>query len=201
MEEKRDVILGGLVRDLKQIQTKNKGDLMAYVTIEDLYGTIEVIVFPDVYRESQNIITQDTPIIISGYTDKTDKGLKIIARKIFSIDEDNLKKTLTTCDNSQNGNNRRETGPSNGPRKLTSSEYKSLVLTMHNTAEPETLPKLNEIFSRYAGDCPVYLKIVSPQNWETILKTERHVMPSKELISEAEKILGEGSATLNQDQK
>jgi hypothetical protein len=68
---------------------------------------------------------------------------------------------------------------------------------MHNTARPETLPKLNEVFSRYTGDCPVYLKIVSPRNWETLLKTERHVSPSKELISEMENILGEGTAILN----
>lgn len=197
MEEKRDVNIGGLVRDLKQIQTKNKGDLMAYITIEDLYGTIEVIVFPDVYRESQNIITQDTPIIISGNTDKTDKGLKVIAKRIFSIDENNLNKELRTDGNPQNRNNRRDNGTSSGPQKLSASQYKSLVLTMHNTAGPETLPKLNEVFSRYTGDCPVYLKIVSPQNWETLLKTERHVSPSKEFISEMENILGEGTAILN----
>ncbi|MBI5097779.1 MAG: DNA polymerase III subunit alpha [Nitrospirae bacterium] len=197
LDEKRDVNIGGLIRDLKQIQTKNKGDLMAYVTIEDLYGTIEVIVFPDVYRECQEIITQDSPVIISGYTDKTDKGLKIIARKIFLIDEDNLSKELKTGDNLQHKYNRPKNGPAAGSGNLTSSQYKSIVLTIHNTAQPGTLPKLNEIFSKYTGDCPVYLKIVSPQNWETVLKTERHVIPSKELILEAENILGKGTATLN----
>ena len=197
MEEKRDVNIGGLVRDLKQIQTKNKGDLMAYITLEDQYGTVEVIVFPDVYRESQNIITQDTPIIISGNTDKTDKGMKVIAKRIFSVDENDLNKELKTGGNSQNRNKRRETGASSGPQNLSSSQYKSLVLTMRNTARPETLPELNEVFSRYTGDCPVYLKIVSPRNWETLLKTERHVSPSKELISEMENILGEGTTTLN----
>jgi len=196
MEEKRDVNIGGLVRDLKQIQTKNKGDLMAYITIEDLYGTIEVIVFPDVYRESQNIITQGTPIVISGNTDRTDKGLKVIARKIFSIDDNDLNSELQAVDNSQNRNNRRDTDAS-GSQKLSTSQYKSLVLTMQNTVRPETLPQLNEVFSRYAGDCPVYLKIVSPRNWETLLKTERNVSPTKELISEMENILGKGTATLN----
>ena len=197
MEEKRDVNIGGLVRDLKQIQTKNKGDLMAYITIEDLYGTVEVIVFPDVYRESQNIITQGSPIIVSGNTDKTDKGLKVIARRIFSIDDNNLSKELKTVNNSQNRNNRRDADASSGSQKLSVSQYKSLVLTVQNTVRPETLPQLNEVFSRYAGDCPVYLKIVSPRNWETLLKTERNVSPSKELISEMENILGKGTTTLN----
>jgi len=197
MEEKRDVNIGGLVRDLKQIQTKNKGDLMAYITIEDLYGTIEVIVFPDVYRESQNIITQGTPIIVSGNTDKTDKGLKVIARKIFSIDDNDLNMELKNVNNAQSRNNRRDIDASPGAQKLSASQYKSLVLTMQNTVRPETLPQLNEVFSRYAGDCPVYLRIVSPRNWETLLKTERNVSPSKELISEMENILGKGTTTLN----
>ncbi len=197
LEEKCDVNIGGLVRDLKQIQTKNTGDLMAYVTIEDLYGTVEVIVFPDIYREAQEIITQPAPVIISGYTDKTDKGLKVIARKILSINDNNLNSTLKNISNTPHDNDRKKNGRASGGRKLTSSQYKSLVLTMHNTAKPETLPKLNEIFSRYTGDCPVYLKIISPKNWETILKTERHVIPSEELISEMENLLGEGTTTLN----
>ncbi|MBI5407753.1 MAG: DNA polymerase III subunit alpha [Nitrospirae bacterium] len=197
LEDRRDINIGGIVRDLKQIQTKNKGDLMAYITIEDLYGTIEVIVFPDVYKEAQNIITQETPVIISGYTDKSDKGLKIIARKIISIDDGNLEKELKNAGSPQTGNGRFKRSQANGSPGLTTAQYKSLVLTMHNTVNPETLPKLNEIFSRYTGDCPVYLKIVSPQSWETVLTTNRQVLPSKEMISEAESLLGEGTVLLS----
>lgn len=196
LDEKRDVSIGGLVRDLKQMPTKNK-DLMAYLTIEDLFGTIEVIVFPDTYRDFQSIIAQNIPLIISGYTDKTDKGLKVIARKIFSIDDDNLAiETEARNDTQSKGNGWRKNRP-NATSRIVSSQYKSLTVTLYSSVSPETLPKLNEIFSRYTGDCPVYLKIVSPRNWETIMKTERCVVPSKELISEAEDILGKGTAVLN----
>ncbi|RJQ14652.1 MAG: DNA polymerase III subunit alpha [Nitrospiraceae bacterium] len=196
LEERRDVNIGGLVRDLKQIQTRNK-DLMAYVTIEDLYGTAEVIVFPEVYKDSQNIIAQDAPVVIAGYTDKTDKGLKVIAKKIVSIDDVNLEKELKAGGDSPNGNNRWKKNRAPSSSGLSASQYKKLVLTMHNTVNPETLPRLNEIFERYTGDCPVYLKIVSPQNWESVLSTNRQVSPSRELISEAENILGEGTVVLN----
>ena len=46
LQEKQEVNLGGIVRDVKKIQTKRTGDLMAYLTIEDIYSTVEVIVFP-----------------------------------------------------------------------------------------------------------------------------------------------------------
>jgi len=68
---------------------------------------------------------------------------------------------------------------------------------MYSSTPPETLPKLESIFERYSGDCPVYLKIVSPRKWETLLRTGKHVMPSAELISELEGILGKKSAILN----
>ena len=59
---------------------------MGYLNIEDMSGNIEVVVFPETFQESQEMFTQETPLIISGQTDKTDKGLKIIARKIASIE-------------------------------------------------------------------------------------------------------------------
>jgi hypothetical protein len=40
------------------------------------------------------------------------------------------------------------------------------------------------------------LKIVSPEHWETLIKTEQQVSPSKEMISEVENILGKGKALL-----
>ncbi|MBI5740260.1 MAG: DNA polymerase III subunit alpha [Nitrospirae bacterium] len=200
MEEKSDVNIGGLVRDLKQIQTRSK-DLMAYITAEDLYGTVEVIVFPDVYRDAQDIVSQGLPVVIAGYTEKTDKGLKVVAKKIFPIDEGNLAKELKTCGNSRGENGRGRNGRTgsrtNGGTTPASPQYKSFILTLHSAVDPEALPKLNEIFSRHAGDCPVYLKIVSPQKWETVLKTGTSVKPSPELVLEAEGLLGEGTATLN----
>ncbi|RJQ42625.1 MAG: DNA polymerase III subunit alpha [Nitrospiraceae bacterium] len=192
LDERCDVNIGGLVRDVKQIQTKSK-DLMAYLTIEDMFGAVEVIVFPDLYKEAQQIITQGVPVIIAGSTDKTDKGLKVIAKKILSVEDGNLEKELKTASTSRSDNGRTRKDRT----KITPPQRKSLVLTLHNSVNPETLPKLNEIFSRYTGDCPVYLKIISPRKWETILKTERLVMPSQELITEAESILGKGTATLN----
>ncbi len=66
-QDKQEVILGGIVMDIKQIQTKKTGDLMAYLSLEDLFSTVEVIVFPDIYKESQSIIATDTPVVIADH--------------------------------------------------------------------------------------------------------------------------------------
>lgn len=177
MNDKQDVNIGGIIRDAKQIQTK-KGDQMAYLIIEDLFGTTEVIVFPDVYKDYKNAALTDLPIIIAGYIDKGDKGLKVVAKNIVSIDE---------AENS---------GKIQPLQKSAASGHKSLTLTLHDNSNVSDLPKLREIFLKYNGDCNVYLKITSPEEWETLLRTDNRVLPSNEMLSEVEELLGKGAAIL-----
>lgn len=205
--DKQDVIIGGMIRDCKRIQTK-KGDAMGYLNIEDMSGNIEVVVFPETFQESQDLLSLDAPIIISGHTDKTDKGLKVIARKVASIDNneqiEELKNFKPKSRPRANYNNNNYTNYNNGSTKQAettdndmTTQYKSLVLTLYNNTELETLPKIEEVFSKYSGNCPVYLKIINPGNWETVFSTNRQVLPSQDIILEIEKILGEKSAVLN----
>ncbi|HDZ84851.1 MAG TPA: DNA polymerase III subunit alpha [Nitrospirae bacterium] len=206
--DKKDVIIGGIIRDCKRIQTK-KGDSMGYINVEDMHGNIEVVLFPEIFQEAQDLLSLETPIIISGQTDKNDKGLKVIARKIASIDNneqiEELKnfKPKTRQRSNYNGSNYNN-HKNNGYTKQAETndndmtqQYKSLVLTLYNNTELETLPKIEEVFSRHTGSCPVYLKIINPDNWETIFSTNRQVLPSQDIISEIEEILGERSAVLN----
>jgi DNA polymerase-3 subunit alpha len=211
LQDKEDVNVGGIPLKLKKIQTKKKGDLMAYLTIEDLYGTVELIVFPDLYRESVNIISQDNPIIISGQIDKSDKGLKIIVKKIVSIeDEEQLTEhraqnpvpPRTVPNGAVSG-----TGQStdNRPRipnsklRTPNSQFKALTLTLYADTNSKNLLSLKDILLRHGGNCPipVYLKIISPKQWETLISTEQHVTPSEEMILEVENILGKGTVVLN----
>ena len=106
-------------------------------------------------------------------------------------------KTKSSSRYNNNNNHGSSTAVPNNMKEPSASQYKSLVLTMYNSTKPQTLPELEEILSRHTGDCPVYLKIIFPDQWETILSTDRQVSPSKEMISAIEKILGERSAVLN----
>lgn len=185
LQDKESVTVGGILRSIKRIQTKKKGDLMAYLTIEDLYGTVELIVFPDLYRESLDIIAQEAPIIVTGQIDKGDKGLKVIAKKIASIDE------------GEQGMSSEFRVQSLEKAKTQDSQSRTLILTLYTGTNLENLIKLKDILLRYSGESPVYLKIISPEGWETVILTGQHVIPSEEMISEVEGLLGKGVAILS----
>lgn len=190
--DKENVNIGGTIMSLKKLRTK-KGELMASLGVEDMSGTIEVIVWPDLYSKSDHILSNETPIVITGYIDKSDKGIKVISKAIFSIEDvtEEMLKEASTSVKAQKWNN------GNGSSKRAEPKHRSLVLTMNKDTEPERLKKLQDIFSKHSGDCNVYLKIISPDKWETVLSTDLKVMPSEEMLLKINEVLGEGTVTLN----
>jgi DNA polymerase III subunit alpha len=77
----KEVRLCGIIATVKTMLTK-KGDRMAYLTLEDLQGTVEVIVFPDLFKTVIDLITPERLIRVTGTIDRGDKGTKIRGAKI-----------------------------------------------------------------------------------------------------------------------
>jgi len=82
-----EVLIGGILRTIKKIQTRSKAEIMAYCTLEDADGSIEVIVFPQLYRASLPILQKDMLLMIKGTVDKTEKGVKIVSTEISRLDD------------------------------------------------------------------------------------------------------------------
>ncbi|NOY83539.1 MAG: DNA polymerase III subunit alpha [Nitrospirae bacterium] len=87
----REVRICGMVIQ-KRVATTKRGDKMAYLRIEDLVGSVEVIVFPELYRSSASLFDQDVPLLITGTLDQGDRGLKLKATIVLPLEK---KKMLT----------------------------------------------------------------------------------------------------------
>ena len=73
--------VGGVVTGLQRKWTK-KGELMAVFTLEDLQGSIEVMVFPRTMAEIGHLLVDDSVIILGARVDKRDETPKLIATDI-----------------------------------------------------------------------------------------------------------------------
>ncbi len=83
------VRIAGIVTDIKSISTKNN-KMMAFVNVEDLYGQMEVIVFPNVYEKYASFLTNDSQIIVEGRISvKEEEQPKILADKIRVLESRN----------------------------------------------------------------------------------------------------------------
>jgi DNA polymerase-3 subunit alpha len=76
----------GLVSELKEIVTK-KGDRMAFLTLEDMKGFVEVILFPEVFRAALPVLNGGDPILVRGTVDPSEDHVKIKATEVQPLSE------------------------------------------------------------------------------------------------------------------
>ena len=80
------VIVGGMIMGKTVKYTKNNR-MMAFLQLEDLVGTVEVVVFPNVYERNQAALTEEAKIFISGHVSaEDDKASKLICDRIIPFD-------------------------------------------------------------------------------------------------------------------
>jgi len=85
-------VIGGLIAG-KTIKYTKDNKIMAFLTIEDLVGTVEVIVFPKTYEQSASFLTEDAKVFVQGRISvEEDKDGKLICEKIVPFTE--LKKKI-----------------------------------------------------------------------------------------------------------
>lgn len=76
------VIIGGLISEVNKKITRNN-DMMAFIKLEDMYGDIEVIIFPKTFQNYKNIILEDNVVIITGRISiKEEEQPKILCESI-----------------------------------------------------------------------------------------------------------------------
>ncbi|MCK5205965.1 MAG: DNA polymerase III subunit alpha, partial [Desulfobacterales bacterium] len=133
------VRIGGLIRNTKIIKTK-RGDLMAFVTIEDLHGAVEATVFSRVYAGVSELLVEDKSVLIQGQVQKDEQSVKILAEKVVAMDK--------------------------AEETWTASIHFNLEISH---TDREALAKLHEILKKYPGGCRAYLHLRSPENTDAIV--------------------------------
>ena len=81
------VIIGGMVTE-RTIKYTRTNKVMAFLTVEDLVGTVEVVVFPRDYEKWQTLITDDARVFIQGRVNaEDDRPSKLILEKVHSFED------------------------------------------------------------------------------------------------------------------
>ncbi len=85
-----EIGIGGIVSKRKEINTR-KGDRMCFITLEDIKGVIEVVVFSDLYKTCSDLLKSDQPILVKGKVvkDGDKETVKILASKIIPLSDAN----------------------------------------------------------------------------------------------------------------
>lgn len=84
-EDGQEVTLGGVIAQCTIHRTR-QGQEMAFVTLEDWYDLVDVIVFPDLFGEHSGILLQGEPVLIRGRVDQQEENTtKVVAQEMESL--------------------------------------------------------------------------------------------------------------------
>ena len=163
--------IGGIINKLQKRLTKQNKD-MAILTLEDLDGTVEVVVFPDAYAKCASVLQTDAPVFVTGAVNRREDKPKINAEQIIPLAE--------------------------VPKRFTKAVHIRLPAS---TATEEMLQHIQTILRKYAGNVPVMFCFIYPDGKLVFLEAHDHysVTPSQEFVDELETTLGEDTIYLKAD--
>jgi len=84
-KQKKDISIGGIINSVQKIVTKNNENMM-FALLEDSTDSIEIVIFPKVFREFEPILEKDNVVIINGRLNHKDGQPKLLVEDVKSLD-------------------------------------------------------------------------------------------------------------------
>jgi DNA polymerase-3 subunit alpha len=130
---------------------------MAFLTLEDRGGYVEVVVFADVFQASQPLLERDEPLLLVGTVQQEEKGAKVLAQRLLSL--------------------------ADAKEQMTQAVRVRLPL---ERLSRDRLEDLKAILERHRGKCRAYIHLVIDPKCETIISLgdQFRVKPSRGLVEE-----------------
>jgi DNA polymerase-3 subunit alpha len=168
LSDGKEVRLCGIIAAVKSMLTK-KGDRMAYVTLEDLQGTVEIIVFPDLFKTAGELITPERLVRITGTIDRGEKGTKVRGTKIEPLAD------------------------------VQTQTIKRIHIRLAACPEvTDQLPRLPDVFKRHPGGTAISFTFRTDGllEAETAPLPNLRVNASEHFVADVEEVLGKGALSL-----
>ena len=158
--------LACFITKIKNTVTRKSGEKMAILKVEDLEGSIEILVFPESYKQNSRYIQPSSVVLLTGRLSLKEESPKIIANSIIGIDD--AYKQISKIDISIGG-----------VKENLLSSLKELL-----ARNPGQTP----VFLHVNGS--------GKKQYQILVGTELFVGPNQELIQEMEELLGEEKFSL-----
>jgi DNA polymerase III subunit alpha len=164
-----EISIGGIVSGLRPLKTR-KGDRMCVFMLEDPDGSLEIVVFPECFKQYGHLGENGNTIVVKGKFERDDESARIGASEIVPIEM--VRERLA----------------------------RKVAITLSTPRhDRETFLKLWDVIAAHKGDRPVTVTLVDTERHLKVkldVAPQIKVRPSERLVAEVEKICGNGSVTL-----
>lgn len=168
-EDGSSVTMGALVTGIKKVYTKAKHEEMAILSVEDLLGTCDVMMFPKNWARVKNLVAEESVVKISGKISMRDGQSPIIIADTLEL----LNRQAA-------------------PMEIPIEKQQKLYLRF-NLQDPVVKADCFNVLTSYSGDIPVVIKDTATGN---AFAPEIKIRECKAIIYELNQILGEENVKL-----
>jgi len=218
VRDKTTVKVIGMVGKVKRLTTK-RGDPMAFVNLEDLGSSTEVVVFSDLFNECNDLLIEDEVIMVKGRADlkgideEGKREVKIIASEIGAFvrqggsdggdsgeqsgpgDTSNGTDAGAAAGKTETDRTVADADGDGGYKGSTGGEIVELSLD-HGDFDPDVLSDMRDLCQSYPGCAPVFISMMTADGVRK-MKLGQQVEPAAEFISKMQGLLGEQVVRVN----
>lgn len=175
------VTLCGIITRITIKQTRG-GQNMAFVTVEDMTGSMEIIVFPKVLEECSDRISASAVITVSGTLSvEEEKEPKVLANEVSGAPD-------------QTAHPASESGRAEKTAVQNKNKHPGLFLRFSSRKDAR-IEKARIITSIFDGSFPLYFYYMDEKHYE-LQKPSQFVLPNDTMLAELKRILGEDNVAL-----
>jgi len=161
-----------LVAMVGEVKTKidRRGERMAFVTLEDLKGSVEIIIYAREFNKASAFLEKDTSLLVEARVDASGEGvIKLVASEIIPLEEA-LKQEATAVH----------------------------IKELEEKFNRKLAARIKEIIMQNPGKCQIIIHLVCPQEWEGIISLGDafRVNPDEKVIQQLRETLESGSVWL-----
>ncbi|EQB35719.1 hypothetical protein M948_11800 [Virgibacillus sp. CM-4] len=164
---KKNIKSAAVIQSIKTIRTK-RGDPMAFLTLGDESGEMEAVVFPELYRNVNRWLKEETLVLIEGNLESRNQGVQWLLSSIIELTDDRLEEMKST----------------------------RLFIKLTGEASEAGIEKLKQMAHYYPGNIPVI--IFQEQNRKTYQLSEAYFLqPTTDCLKDLKAFFGKDSVVLD----
>lgn len=153
----------GVVDKVKRIITR-KNESMVFTTMEDYTGSVEVIVFPSLYKTTHDIWQEGNTLLVKGKISNKDNEIKILAEEARKLDLEQIKRTYASTATTMAGN---QTKIAQTSLQIT-HKNNHVYLELPIRTKPKFIEELKKIFHAHPGEYKVLVLIKQNKKFKQI---------------------------------
>jgi len=170
-----NVSIGGVITGIHKIYLKTQ-KTMLFVTLEDVDGKIELLIFPKVLETTGSIWEEEKVVLASGKISNKDGVYKLLCDSAKTINQEEIEKFKRVLQTQKINNN--------SAAKNTDDSDPKIIITLPNSSNQDTLKKLSTLFGQCtAGPKKIFLEINGAK-----LKTPFSITPPENVQAMIEQI-------------